>query len=104
MKYERKTKKEFGDIYSFNGKIYYDDTADVVQALGKLEDMIDEKVLTFLDDAQDVTVKTIFKYTEEIKTLKAELDELKKRNEGAVKTIDELIARLQEFKGENGAI
>ena len=103
MKYERKTKKEFGDVYSFNGKIYYDDTADIVQALGKLEDMIDEKVLTFLDDAQDVTVKTIFKYTEEIKALKAENEDLKYHLKKLWEITDKYISNMDKcFKGDKG--
>lgn len=90
MKYERKTKKEFGDVYSFNGKIYYDDTADIVERLAELEDKIESGELverSELDKAlaekqergQDLTVETIFRYTAEIKALQAEIDEYRQK-------------------------
>ena len=101
MNYQRKTKKEFGEVYSVNGKIYYDDTADIVQALGKLEDMIENKILVFLSDAQNVTVKTIFIYNDEIKALKAENEDLKYKLNKLWEITDKYISNMDNcFEGD----
>ena len=90
MKYERLTQRVFGETYSVNQRIYYDDVADIVERLAELEDKIEsgelvdrseleKAVAAKQEKGQDVTVKTIFKFTDEIKALKAEIDEYKRK-------------------------
>ena len=91
MKYERMTERLYGgETVSANGKVYYDEVADIVERLCELEDKIEngeliekaelEKALAEKQDkGQDLTVKTIFKYNREIKDLKAEIKEYKNK-------------------------
>lgn len=90
MNYERLTQRVYGQTYSVNQKIYYDDVADIVERLAELEDKIEsgelvdraeleKAVAEKQEKGQDVTVKTIFKFTDEIKALKAEIDEYRQK-------------------------
>lgn len=72
MNYKRLTQRVYGQTYSVNHKIYYDDVADIVERLAELEDKIESGELvdkTELEKAvaekqgkgQELDVKTIFR-------------------------------------------
>ena len=122
MKYERLTERVYGETYSVNQRIYYNEVADIVERLAELEDKIENGTLIELPckiddklylvyspfgeideweitDIQIGAVNTIFRLGHKgTDDYSAVLD--KELGEYAFLTREEAEKKLKELKGE----